>query len=57
MKKLHTSIVASALLALGLTLAAPARAADSVADYVKTARKVFDGKTTAAEAIKAAAGK
>ena len=57
MKKIQTSIVATALLALGLTLAAPARAADSVADYVKTARKVFDGKTTAADAIKAAAGK
>ena len=57
MKKIHTSIVATALLALGLTMAAPARAADPVADYVKTARKVFDGKSTAADAIKAAAGK
>lgn len=57
MKKIQTSIVATALLALGLTLAAPARAADPVADYLKTARKVFDGKSTAADAIKAAAGK
>ena len=51
--KLQQAFVASALLALGISLAAPVRGADaaSLENYVKIAQKVFNGENTSAEVV------